>query len=52
MTNPEALRVATRGVSRQKSAEGIVGLPTEGPNEEVRGGLYEFGSNDESVRRS
>ena len=36
--NPEAPCVATHKVSRQKSAEGIVGLVTEGPNVEVRGG--------------
>jgi hypothetical protein len=37
--NPEAPWVATRMVSRQKSAEGTVGRMTEGPNGEVRGGL-------------
>lgn len=36
--NPEAPEVETPTVSRQKSAEGIVGLLTEGPNEEVRRG--------------
>ena len=39
--NPEAPFVATHGVSRQKSAEGIV-VPLqrdEGPNVEVSGGL-------------
>jgi hypothetical protein len=39
MTNPAAPCMATYGVSKQKSAEGIVGHPTEGPNAEVRGGL-------------
>ena len=38
--NPEAPCMATYRVSRQKSAEGIVGLVmTEGPNVEVSGGL-------------
>jgi hypothetical protein len=37
--NPEAPCVATHKVSRQKSAEGIVGRKTEGPNGEVSGGL-------------
>ena len=39
--NPEAPFVATRRVSRQKSAEGIVVPPQrgEGPNVEVSGGL-------------
>ena len=37
--NPEAPFVATDRVSRQKSAEGIVGRKTEGPNVEVSGGL-------------
>jgi hypothetical protein len=36
--SPEALCVATHRVSRQKSAEGIVGHATEGPNVEVSGG--------------
>ena len=37
--NSEAPCVATCRMSRQKSAEGIVGLVTEGPNVEVSGGL-------------
>ena len=37
--NPEAPCVATHRVSGQKSAEGIGGRKTEGPNVEVRGGL-------------
>jgi hypothetical protein len=37
--NPEAPCMATHTVSRQKSAEGIVGRKTEGPNVEVRRGL-------------
>jgi hypothetical protein len=37
--NPEAPLVATHRVSGQKSAEGIVGRKTEGPNVEVSGGL-------------
>ena len=37
--NPEAPFLATDRVARQKSAEGIVGLVTEGPNVEVSGGL-------------
>jgi hypothetical protein len=37
--NPEAPFVATHTVSRQESAEGIVGRTTEGPNVEVSGGL-------------
>jgi hypothetical protein len=39
MANPEAPCMATCGGSRQKSAEGIVGRKTEGPNVEVSGGL-------------
>jgi hypothetical protein len=35
---PEAPGVETSTVSKQESAEGIVGLLTEGPNEEVRRG--------------
>jgi hypothetical protein len=35
----EAPCMATHTVSRQKSAEGIVGRKTEGPNVEVSGGL-------------
>ncbi len=34
MTTPVAPCMATGGVSKQKSAEGIVGLWTEGPNVE------------------
>jgi len=37
--NPEAPCVATCRGERQKSAEGIVGRKTEGPNVEVSGGL-------------
>ena len=36
--NPEAPLLVTVRVSRQKSAEGIVGRMTEGPNVEVSGG--------------
>ena len=36
---PEAPCMATHTVGRQKSAEGIVGRVTEGPNVEVSGGL-------------
>ena len=39
MTCPEAPCMATCRGSRQKSAEGIVGHMTEGPNVEVSGGL-------------
>lgn len=39
MTSPEAPCMATCRGSRQKSAEGIVGQATEGPNVEVSGGL-------------
>jgi hypothetical protein len=39
MANPEAPCMATCRGSRQKSAEGIVGRKTEGPNVEVSGGL-------------
>ena len=39
MTNPAAPWMATYWVSRQKSAEGIVGHRTEGPNAERSGGL-------------
>jgi len=39
MSNPAAPGVATSRVSRQKSAEGIVGQQTEGSNAEVSGGL-------------
>jgi len=39
MSNPAAPCMATYRVSRQKSAEGIVGQQTEGPNAEVSGGL-------------
>ncbi len=39
MTNPAAPCMATYGVSNQKSAEGIVGHRTEGPNVERSGGL-------------
>jgi len=39
MTNPAAPWMATSRVSNQKSAEGIVGHRTEGPNAEVSGGL-------------
>jgi hypothetical protein len=39
MTNPAASGMATYRVSRQKSAEGIVGHRTEGPNAEMSGGL-------------
>ena len=35
----EAPCMATHTVSRQKSAEGILGRKTEGPNVEVSGGL-------------
>jgi hypothetical protein len=54
MANPEVPCMATsRGeteVSRGHSSFAF--KRDEGPNEEVRGGLHEFGSNDESVRRS
>jgi hypothetical protein len=39
MTNPAAPCMATYRVSKQKSAEGIVGHRTEGPNAERSGGL-------------
>ncbi|MBM4348569.1 MAG: hypothetical protein FJ106_01575 [Deltaproteobacteria bacterium] len=39
MRKPAAPCMATYGVSQQKSAEGIVGRLTEGPNAEMRGGL-------------
>jgi hypothetical protein len=39
MRNPAAPGMATYRVSRQKSAEGIVGHLTEGPNAEMSGGL-------------
>jgi hypothetical protein len=39
MTNPAAPGMATFWVSNQKSAEGIVGHLTEGPNAEMSGGL-------------
>jgi hypothetical protein len=39
MRNPAASAMATYRVSRQKSAEGIVGHRTEGPNAEMSGGL-------------
>jgi len=39
MVNPAALWMATSWVSNQKSAEGIVGHTTEGPNAEMSGGL-------------
>jgi len=39
MTDPAAPGMATCRVSNQKSAEGIVGHRTEGPNAERRGGL-------------
>ena len=39
MTNPAAPWMATSRVSNQKSAEGIVGHRTEGPNAERSGGL-------------
>jgi hypothetical protein len=39
MSNPAAPWVATSWVSNQKSAEGIVGHLTEGPNAEMSGGL-------------
>jgi hypothetical protein len=39
MSNPAAPCMATYRVSKQKSAEGIVGYWTEGPNAEVSGGL-------------
>jgi len=39
MTHPAAPGMATYWVSNQKSAEGIVGHRTEGPNAEVSGGL-------------
>jgi hypothetical protein len=39
MRNPAAPRMATCRVSKQKSAEGIVGHRTEGPNAEMSGGL-------------
>jgi hypothetical protein len=38
MASPEAPCMATCRRSGQKSAEGIVGLKTEGPNVEVSGG--------------
>jgi hypothetical protein len=39
MSDPAAPWMATSWVSKQKSAEGILGHWTEGPNAEVRGGL-------------
>ena len=39
MINPAASGMATCRVSNQKSAEGIVGHLTEGPNAEMSGGL-------------
>jgi hypothetical protein len=39
MRNPAASGMATYRVSEQKSAEGIVGHRTEGPNAEMSGGL-------------
>ena len=39
MASPEAPCMATCWGERQRSAEGIVGLTTEGPNVEVSGGL-------------
>jgi hypothetical protein len=36
MRNPAAPCMATYGVSKQKSAEGIIGHWTEGPNAERR----------------
>jgi hypothetical protein len=39
MTNPAAPCMATCRVRKQKSAEGIVGHLTEGPNAEMSGGL-------------
>src|SRR4030043_221301 len=39
MTNPAAPGMGTYRVSKQKSAEGIVGHRTEGPNAEMSGGL-------------
>ena len=39
MRNPTAPGMATYRVSKQKSAEVIVGHRTEGPNAERRGGL-------------
>jgi hypothetical protein len=39
-------------LSRQRSAAGIVVPWDEGPNEEVRGVIYEFENDDESARRS
>ena len=39
MTNPAAPWRVTSRVSNQKSAEGIVGHRTEGPNAEMSGGL-------------
>lgn len=39
MTNPAAPCMATYRMSNQKSAEGIVGRGTEGPNAERSGGL-------------
>jgi hypothetical protein len=39
MANSEAPGMATCRGNRQKSAKGIVGLMTEGPNVEVSGGL-------------
>ena len=39
MTHPAASGMATYRVSKQKSAEGIVGHRTEGPNAEMSGGL-------------
>jgi len=39
MRNPAAPWMATSWVSKQKSAEGIVGHTTEGPNAEMSGGF-------------
>ena len=39
MSNPAAPWMATPWVSKQRSAEGLVGHLTEGPNAEMRGGL-------------
>ncbi|OPX95487.1 MAG: hypothetical protein A4E58_02086 [Syntrophorhabdus sp. PtaB.Bin006] len=50
--NPEAPGVETPTVIRQNSAEGIVGLLTEGPNEEVREVFHKLGKGDDSDRRS
>jgi hypothetical protein len=54
MTSPDAPKVVTPVVIRQKSAEGIVIPPwrDEGPNEEVSGGFHGLGKGDESDRGS